>query len=339
MTELLEKIIQQEHLNFDEAYKLAKDILNGELQPEQISSFLTALRSKGESTDEILGFVTALQENMVEVNYPDNENLLDVCGTGGDRSHTFNISTATAFVVAAAGYKVAKHGNRSVSSKSGSSDVLTHFGVNLNIPAQEIPKILDEIGIVFLFAPNFHPILKNVADIRKKLGVRTIFNILGPLLNPLRPQYQMIGTINNNMVQKIASVAQKMHYKKIYSVCEDNSKDEILLNGNIYVNILINNTIYDGNLTEKDFNLSKSNLKNLLANSVEESGKLILSILRDKQESDAYNVVLANSALAIKAIEDKKTLYECKDIANEAIQSGRAYEKLSKYIELSKKYK
>ena len=192
----LEKVMVGESLTFDEAYKIMHSIMSGEENNSKIASLLTALKIKGETSEEVAGFIKAMREKVINVKC-DNERVIDVCGTGGDGSGTFNISTAVSFVVAGAGVSVAKHGNRSISSRSGSSDVLHELGVDVQLNPELSEKALNEIGIAFLFAPLYHPAMKHVAPIRKELEFRSIFNILGPLTNPAGVKRQLIGTFND----------------------------------------------------------------------------------------------------------------------------------------------
>lgn len=231
MKELLEKIIEKNDLSFYEAYTAMYSIMSGKENNSQIASLLTALKMKGETSEEVAGFVKAMREKVIKIECSDDQTI-DVCGTGGDGSGSFNISTAVAFVVAGAGIPVAKHGNRSISSKSGSSDVLHELGVDVNLTPEHSQWALDKIGIAFLFAPLYHPAMKHVAPIRNELKFRSIFNILGPLTNPAGVKRQLIGTFNDKVAALMAEALKHLEMNNVAFVCTNNSFDEISLSHN-----------------------------------------------------------------------------------------------------------
>ena len=228
MKEQLEKVLEGNSLSFNEAYETMFSVMSGEENNSQIAALLTALKVKGETSEEIAGFAKAMQEKSIKIKC-DDDNAIDVCGTGGDGSGTFNISTAVSFVLAGAGVKVAKHGNRSITSKSGSSDVLQELGINVQLAPALSEQSLNEIGIAFLFAPLYHPAMKYVAPIRRELGFRTAFNILGPLTNPAQTKRQMIGTFNDNASMLMSQAASLLDKEKVTFICTNNSYDEITL--------------------------------------------------------------------------------------------------------------
>jgi len=307
-------------------------IMNGEVNNSHIAALLVALKSKGEHANEVGGFVKAMRENSIKVDTAFN--AIDVCGTGGDNSNTFNISTAVAFVVAGAGVKVAKHGNRSISSKSGSSDVLTELGVNVHLSKEQSEKALEEIGIAFLFAPNYHPAMKYVMPIRRELGFKTVFNILGPLTNPATTKRQMIGTFNNETAELMRESAKNLDMEKVCLICTENSFDEITLSGITKI------FEYDKTHGSKEFNVSaetfgysKVNLQELVGGGPEENAQILMDIYEGKEIGAKRNVVVANAAMALYSSGYSDNLVKCKLTVEESLISGKALNKLEQLKE------
>lgn len=333
--ETLEKLTDKIDLTIDEATSIALKIMNGDLSHVQISALLIALKVKGETPEEIAGFARAMREKSIKIDH-ELDNLIDVCGTGGDSSGTFNISTAASFVVAGAGIRVAKHGNRSISSKSGSSDVLSELGVNINLSRNNAKEALDKIGITFLFAPLYHPAMKNTAPVRAELGVKTIFNLLGPLTNPANTKKQLIGTYSRKTAELMARAASYLGMEKICFVSTDDRYDEISLTGDS--DILEFNSpdlLNTFQLNHLDFGYNKIQLKNIMGNSPKHNSDIINSVLRDKIRNDAYYVTAANAALALCTAGISSDIKECASVAEESIDSGRAYDKLTSLINFS----
>ena len=326
--DIVQKVIEKENLSFEESYQTMNLIMKGEVNNSHIAALLVALKSKGEHADEVGGFIKAMRENSIKVKT--SFDAIDVCGTGGDNSNTFNISTAVSFVVAGAGIKVVKHGNRSISSKSGSSDVLSELGVNINLSNEQSEKALDEIGITFLFAPNYHPAMKYVMPVRRELGFKTVFNILGPLTNPASTKRQMIGTFNDSTAILMREAAAKLEMEKLCFVCTDNSFDEITLSGSTKI------YEYDKNIGNKDYNISaetfgynKIEVEELTGGSPQENAEILLNIFNGKELGAKRNVVIANAALALYSAGYSEDLQKCKLSAEESIISGKALEKLN----------
>lgn len=339
MKEQLEKVIGGENLNFSEAYDVMYSIMSGNENNSKIASLLTALKIKGETSEEVAGFVKAMREKVIGLKC-DNERVIDVCGTGGDGSGTFNISTAVSFVVAGAGVSVAKHGNRSISSKSGSSDVLHELGVDVQLSPELSEKALNEIGIAFLFAPLYHPAMKHVAPIRKELEFRSIFNILGPLTNPASVKRQLIGTFSDDTAKIMADAIKLLDMKKVAFLCTNNSFDEITLTGTTKVfEVDRDHSINYYSLTNEDFNFPKITLDQIQGGSAEENAEIIYDIYKGESFGPAYEVVVANAAMALKTSEIADDLNECKKIAEESIKSGAAMNKLNELKEFGEKYK
>lgn len=338
MKEQLEKVIDGHNLSFNEAYEVMYSIMSGDENNSKIASLLTALKIKGETYEEVAGFVKAMREKVIKIKCEDNT-VIDVCGTGGDGSGTFNISTAVAFVCAGAGVKVAKHGNRSISSKSGSSDVLHELGVDVQLSPELSEKALNEIGIAFLFAPLYHPAMKHVAPIRKELEFRSIFNILGPLTNPAGTKRQLIGTFNEQTAKLMSEAVKLLEMEKVTFICTNNAYDEVTLTHPTNVNeILHDGSMYIYQLTHNILNFPEVSLEELQGGSAEENAKIISKLFVDKEKSAPYYVVVANAALALKTAGVSSDLSECKTIAEESILSGATLNKLKELKEFGEKY-
>ncbi len=339
MKEYLEKIIEGAHLTFDEAYKVMYSVMSGNENNSRIASLLTALRMKKETPEEVAGFVKAMREKVIKIKC-DDENLIDVCGTGGDGSGSFNISTAVAFVAAAAGVKVAKHGNRSISSKSGSSDVLHQLGVDVQLSPDLSEKALNEIGIAFLFAPLYHPAMKHVAPIRKELEFRSIFNILGPLTNPAGTRKQLIGTFNYETAKLMSEAVKYLDMKNVCFVCTNNSFDEVsLTHSTNVIETTGKNSMHIYELTHESFGFPKLELKDIRGGSAKENAEIIHRVFSEKEKTPAYYVVAANAALALKTAGLCNDLSDCVKIAEESILSGKTLNKLRELKEFGDKYK
>jgi anthranilate phosphoribosyltransferase len=330
------KIIDGFDLTVEESFDVMSKVMTGEVKNPQIASLLTSLKCKGESPTEVAGFAKAMKENGIKIKSL-NPDTIDVCGTGGDNSGTFNISTAAAFVAAGAGANVAKHGNRSISSKSGSSDVLTELGVNINLKPEQAEEALEKIGITFLFAPLYHPAMKHVAGVRKELGFKTIFNILGPLTNPANTKKQMIGTFDFDAANLMAKAAEYLEMERICFICTENKFDEITLSGETkVVEYNAGEKLKNYSFTSETFDYPIVDLKNIKGDSAAENSKIILSILENRERNDAFYVVAANAAMGLFASGFSQDLIKCKEAAEESIMSGKAYNKLLELINFGK---
>ena len=328
MKTYIEKIVNKEDLTVDEAYEVMNSIMSGEVNNSHLAGLLIALKAKGESASEIAGFAKAMREKSLKVE-TDTANLIDVCGTGGDDSGTFNISTAAAFVVAGAGVRVAKHGNKSISSRSGSADVLTELGVAIDLSPAKTKEALEKIGISFLFAPYYHPAMKYAAVVRKELGMKTAFNVLGPLTNPAGTRKQLIGVYNNHSARLMAEAAALLEMDRVCFICTGNRRDEITLDDLTEVNEFnAGHEVRRYNLSNKDFGYDAINISRIKGDSPGFNAKVILHLLRDKIVNEAYHVVMANSALALYCAGVSDDLKVCLEAAEQSLQSGNAYEKL-----------
>ncbi|WP_293765966.1 anthranilate phosphoribosyltransferase [uncultured Aquitalea sp.] len=330
----LNRLIDGNELFFDEMLELMRQIMRGELTPAQTAAILIGLRTKVESVSEIAAAATVMREFATHVPVQKREHLIDTCGTGGDKSHTFNISTTSAFVAAAAGARVAKHGGRSVSSSSGSADVLELLGVNLNLTPEQVGRCIDEIGVGFMFAPNHHSAMKHVAPIRKELGARTIFNILGPLTNPADADHQVMGVFHPDLVGIQSRVLKQLGSKHVMIVHGKDGLDEITLGAITMVAELKNGYIEEFELDPRDYGFQIAELKTIQADSAAASRDVLLSVL-DNQPGPAQDIVLLNAGAAIYTADIAGTLRDGIAMAREALASGQARAKLDQLIRLS----
>ena len=326
--EYLEKVIDKVDLSFNESFTAMSEIMNGGVNNSHLAGFLIALKSKGEKPVEVAGFAKAMQEKSIKINC-DNEIVIDVCGTGGDNSGSFNISTATAFVVAGTGVKVAKHGNRSISSKCGSADVLQSLGVNINLTKDQSEEALNKIGIAFLFAPLYHPAMKYAAQVRNELGMKTVFNMLGPLTNPARVKKQIIGTFNLKAAKIMAEAAKFLDLKKVCFVCGNNKYDEIFLGDLTEVNEYnFGKEIISYTLTNESFNYPVISQNEIKGDTPEVNAQIILEVFNNQKKNGAFHTVAANAALALYAADFSNNLNDCLIAAENSIISGAALNKL-----------
>ncbi len=330
---MLLKLIDGKNLSLEESTNVMNEIMTGKVNPSLLSGILVALKSKGEIAEEIAGFALAMRENSIKLNNTD-DNVIDVCGTGGDSSGTFNISTATAFVVAGAGVKVAKHGNRSISSNCGSADVLTELGVNINLPVEQSAKALEEIGITFLFAPKFHPAMKHAAQVRRELGMKTIFNLLGPLTNPAGVKKQIIGAYSDNTVKLLSQAAHYLEFDKVCFLCAGNKYDEIILDQKTKMIEYNNDGLTEIEISAATFGYPEVSVSEIQGGDVKDNAQIILEIFKNKNRNGAFHTVCANAAVALYSAGVSDDLKKCKNAAEESILTGAAYNKLKSLIEI-----
>ncbi|EEG08565.1 anthranilate phosphoribosyltransferase [Pseudogulbenkiania ferrooxidans] len=333
----LNRLIDGNELFYDEMLDLMRQIMRGEVSPAQLAAILVGLRVKVESVLEIAAAATVMREFATHVPVAQREHLVDTCGTGGDKSHTFNISTTSAFVAAAAGARVAKHGGRSVSSSSGSADVLEALGVNLALSAEQVGRCIDEIGVGFMFAPNHHSAMKYVAPVRKELGVRTIFNILGPLTNPAGADNQLMGVFHPDLVGIQARVLKQLGSRHVMIVHGCDGLDELTLSGPSMVAELKDGEISEYRLDPRDFGLELCELNQLRAESAEASKNILLAVLTG-QSGPARDIVLLNAGAAIYTANVTDTLAAGIAKAREMIDSGAARAKLEQLVQLSQSF-
>ena len=330
----LNRLIDGNELFYDEMLDLMRQIMRGELTPAQTAAILIGLRVKVESVLEIAAAATVMREFATPVPISLREHLVDTCGTGGDKSHTFNISTTAAFVAAAAGARVAKHGGRSVSSSSGSADVLESLGVRLALSAEQVGRCVDEIGIGFMFAPNHHTAMRHVAPIRKELGARTIFNILGPLTNPADAENQLMGVFHPDLVGIQARVLKQLGSRHALIVHGQDGLDELTLSGPSMVAELKDGQIEEYLLDPLELGFEFAELKQLRAETAAASRDILLAVL-NQETGPARDIVILNAAAAIYTAGVSPSLADGVTMAREALDSGRARAKLDQLIQLS----
>lgn len=335
MNILLNKLINKENLTLKEAENLADKMMDGVLTPVQVASFLTALSVKGESEEEILGFIESMRKHMNVVKTKGE--VIDTCGTGGDGNNTFNISTAVAFVVAGAGVKVAKHGNRSASSLCGSADVLEALGVNINLTSKQAEKVLEKIGLVFLFAPLFHPSMKHVGPVRKELKIRTIFNLLGPFSSPASVKRQIIGVPNKKIGKMLALVAQKLNYKHLMIVASDEGLDEISISAGTHVLEIKGKEAGETLIDPFDFGFKKVSLDKIKGGDSLLNSQIIKSVLSG-EKGPKRDIVLLNAGAAFYVSGIAKSIKKGIEMARESIDKGFAKRALENLIKESQIY-
>jgi len=343
--EAIALLVEGHSLSTDQAAQVMAEIMSGEVTPAQFGAFVTALRLKGETVDEIAGLAKVMRAKAIPVHI--TEPVVDTCGTGGDNLSTFNISTAAAFVAAGAGVKIAKHGNRAMSSQCGSADVLEALGVRIDLNAEQVQKCLKEIGLGFMFAPSFHPAMKYAAAPRREIGIRTVFNILGPLTNPAQAEYQVIGVPNEELGEKIALVLSHLGIKHALVVYGLVGMDEISITGKSMVWEVSRDEellpFYSYYVSPEDFGLKRASVKAVKGGTPAENAEMLRLVLAGKK-GPRRDVVLMNAAAAIAvatktSFGGKPALKEGVHIAEEAIDSGRALEKLNQLIEFSRNVK
>ena len=332
--EALARIIDRGEIQHDEMVSLMRQIMRGEVSPVMISAIVIGLRVKRESIGEINAAAEVMRELATRVEVENRQNLVDTCGTGGDSSHTFNISTAAAFVAAAAGARVAKHGGRSVSSKSGSADVLESLGVNLNQTPQQVAQGISQIGVGFMFAPNYHSAMKYAAPVRRELGVRTLFNILGPLTNPAGAENQVIGVFHAELVGIVARVLQQLGSRHVMVANGEDGLDEITIAGKTRIGELKNGEVSEYTIRPEDFGMKVSAIETIQVENSEQSRAVLQSVL-DNQPGPALDIVLLNAGAAIYVSGVAGTLQEGVERARAAVESGDAKEKLRQLVEIT----
>lgn len=334
--QVLNKLLEKQDLTANEMRDVMRSIMSGGATDAQIGGFLIALRCKGESIDEITAAAEVMRELATKVPVS-GDHVIDTCGTGGDGANTFNISTTSAFVVAAAGGQVAKHGNRSVSSSSGSADVLEEAGVNLNLSAEQVVQCVDKIGVGFLFAPKHHSAMKYAIGPRKEMGVRTLFNLLGPLSNPAGADNQLIGVFSSHWVEPLAHVLKKLVSNHVLIVNAEDGLDEISIASASNIAELKNGIISTYQITPEQFGLQRASLKSLSVDSAQSSLVMVKSVLNN-QAGAAKDIVILNAGAAIYAANLVDTFEAGIDKAKQVIESGAAFEKMELLIKYSKEF-
>lgn len=333
--EAIVQVIDGKSLGMTEAAQVMAEIMDGQVTPAQFGAFVTALRLKGETVEEIAGMAKTMREKAVHVSI--DEPVIDTCGTGGDNSSTFNISTAAAFVAAGAGVKVAKHGNRAMSSQCGSADVLEALGIKIELTPEQVQRCLNEVGIGFMFAPSFHPAMKYASGPRREIGIRTVFNILGPLTNPAGAESQVLGVADSTLVDKIARVLQFLDCKHALVVHAEDGLDELTVTGKTFIAEVTADRLRNYSVVPEEVDLKRAILADLKGGTTVENATLLRDILSGKTGA-ATDAVLLNAAAALLAAEHVETLVDGVHFARESITTGQALNKLNGLIELTRSF-
>ena len=336
----IEKIVMKEDLTYEEAYQTMNEIMNGESTPTQNAAFLAALSTKSarfETIDEITGCATAMREHALKVDVGDMQ-VLEIVGTGGDRAGSFNISTTSSFVVASAGVKVAKHGNRAASSKSGTADCLEALGANINLEPERCVELLGECGFCFFFAQKYHTSMKYVGAIRKELGFRTVFNILGPLTNPATPDFFLLGVYDQYLAEPVAHVLKSLGAKRALVVYGEDKLDEVSGSAETFVaELKEDGSVVTYEIKPEDFGFARCTKDDIVGGTPEENAEVTKGILAGKITDARRNVVLLNSGAALYAAGKAGSIADGINVAKDLIDSGKALDTMNRFIELSNK--
>jgi anthranilate phosphoribosyltransferase len=345
--ELISKVVSGENLSESEMEKAMDEIMTGTATPAQIGAFITALRLKGETVDEITGAARAMRARATKINVNnhmvnidrdeiniESETILDVVGTGGDGTKTFNVSTTTAFVAAGGGIKVAKHGNRAVSSLCGSADVLENLGVNLELTSTDVERCIKEIGIGFLYAPLFHGAMKHAAGPRSEIGIRSIFNLLGPVTNPAGASAQVLGVYEQSLTEKMAEVLKRLGSKEAFVVCGEGTFDEISICGPTKVSHLKDDNITNFEMTPEQYGLKTALVKEIVGGNAKDNAIIVRNVL-DGEKGARRDMVLLNASAAFVATGQCDDFNEGIEMAVDSIDSGNARQKLDNLVEVT----
>ncbi|MCH7653423.1 MAG: anthranilate phosphoribosyltransferase [Chloroflexi bacterium] len=332
ISEAISALVEGKSLTMDEAAQSMEEIMEGEATQAQFGAFVTALRMKGETVDEIAGMARVMREKALHVNV--DGPLVDTAGTGGDASGTFNISTTAAFVAAGAGVRVAKHGNRAMSGACGSADVLEGLGVKIDLGPEGVERCLKEVGFGFMFAQRFHPSMRYAAGPRREIGIRTVFNILGPLTNPAGAEAQVIGVADPAMASRMAEALARLGGKHALVIHGDDGLDEITIGDTTRIWEMKSGKVTEGSISPEDVGLRRASTQDIRVSSVEESVAILRGVL-DGDSGPARDIVLMNAAAALVAADVAPTMKDGVALASDAIDSGRAREKVEALIGLS----
>ncbi|WP_020167479.1 MULTISPECIES: anthranilate phosphoribosyltransferase [Methylotenera] len=330
----LQKLIQRENLTHEEMLSLMRQVMKGDFTPAQIAGLLIGLRVKVETVDEIAAAAQVMRELVSKVNVQDSANLVDTCGTGGAANKAFNVSTCSAFVAAGAQARIAKHGNRAASSKSGSADVLEALGVNIQLQAEQVARCVNEVGIGFMFAPNHHSAMKHAGPVRKELGVRTLFNLLGPLTNPAGAKRQVMGVFHRDLVPLLAHALHKLGSEHVMIVHSADEMDEISFSGDTYVAELKDGQVREYTINPTQFGLRLHEHATISVDNADESKVMVLDVLSGKTGA-ARDIVLLNAGAAIYVAGIAASHQEGIVLAAQSIDSGAALKKLEQLKVLS----
>src|SRR5712664_3270941 len=335
--EYIRVLLENHDLTRKQAEAAMMDIMTGQATPSQISAFLIGLKKKRETADEVTALAQVMREFSHRIHPKINGYLLDTCGTGGDRTKTFNVSTTAAFVIAAAGVRVAKHGNRSFTSRCGSADLLEQLGVKLEVEPALVEKAIEEIGIGFMFAPNFHPAMKNVASVRREIGVRTVFNILGPLTNPAGANAQLIGVYDSELLEPMCLAAQNLGAKSVMTVYGLDGVDEISITGKTMIVRRQNGRVFRDEVEPEDLGFRRSTAEEVAGSDPEENARLTAKILSGHlgHNDPRLQMVLANAAAGLVLCEKTEDFKDGVEMASNVVSDGKPFRILRQLVEFS----
>lgn len=333
----IQKLIDGANLTFEESQEILREVMSGKATKAQIAAFLTALRIKTETVEELIAFATVMREHCRRIQPRVEGRLVDTCGTGGDKIKTFNISTATAFVVAGSGIALAKHGNRSVTSKSGSADVLENLGLNLKLEPEAVQATIEQVGVGFMFAPAFHPAMKYAVEPRREIGIRTVFNVLGPLTNPASANAQLLGVYDPKLTTPMAHALKKLECEEAMVVHGMDGLDEISTIGKTAIAWLKEGEVATMETTPKDFGVKQARIAEIGGATPAESAEIIFKILNGSSDDNdpKTEIVLVNSAAGIMVGGKAENFSYGMTVARKSIESGAAYKKLKALIKTS----
>jgi anthranilate phosphoribosyltransferase len=342
----IRRVVDGQHLSRSEAESVMNEIMTGNATNAQIAAFLTALRMKCETVEELIGFAKVMREKAslvqpqsavtASISGTDREMLVDTCGTGGDATGTFNISTATAFVVAGSGIRVAKHGNRSVSSLCGSADVVEALGIRIDLPAEAVARCIDEVGIGFMYAPLLHEAMRYVVLARREMKIRTVFNLLGPICNPARATAQVLGVYNEDLTEIMAQVLCELGTERAFVVHGSDGLDEITISGESKISEVRNGDVRTYYVTPEDFGIARAPISAIQGGDARKNAEIIRDILSDRGGTK-QDVVLLNAAAGLVVGGKAAGLHEGIDLARESIKSGKAFSCLDRLIQLTQR--
>ena len=330
--ELTEQLTRGNNLTIEQMTNVMNEILTGTQNDEDVAEFLKNLTRKGESDDELLAMLNKMEEFALHISPNCQGKVIDVCGTGGDKLKTFNISTAASFVIAAAGGNVAKHGNRSISGVSGSADIFEYFGFDLDSEPMKVNETIEKFGIGFMFAQKFHPAMKNVANARKVIGGRTAFNLLGPLTNPARVKNQLIGVFSEDYQERIVKILQRKNAETIMSVRSNDGMDELSTTSKNQICLLKNNTITKMTLDPQEVGLQKGNISDIQIDSKKDAVKSFVDVLNDTANKTKIEITALNAAGGLIVSDIADSFDEAIELALNTIHSGKAFDKLKNFV-------
>jgi len=332
ITEYITKMSLNKNLSHDEMSQIMDDILAGKVSVDETTSFLGALTEKGETDQELVAMLDKMQQNAIHIHPKINQNITDVCGTGGDRMHTFNISTTASFVIAASGIVVAKHGNRSVSGISGSADIFEYFGYDLNMKPHQVQEIIERFGIGFMFAPQFHPAMKNVAEARKCLDKRTAFNLLGPLCNPAQVKHQLVGVYSKEYLSRVISLLESRGSVSVMTVISEDGLDELSTTSKNYIYQLNKGEITSSVLDPAELGLSKAKLSDFQISTKEEAINAFVTVLNGTAKKTMIEITALNAAAGLIVGGFSEKFDEALQISLQSIKNGNAYNLFKDFV-------